>query len=68
MTVNFNGRTTDMKLLQEIAKKYDFVDILKYTWSCRFPKENGDICDECTLGVKEIERVNNYKDILCTTI
>ena len=52
----------------EIAKKYDFVDILKYTWSCRFPKENGDICDECTLGVKEIERVNNYKDILCTTI
>jgi len=59
---------TYRKEMLETAKEYDFVDILKYTWSCRFPKENGDVCDDCTLGVKEIERVNNYKDILCMTI
>jgi hypothetical protein len=59
---------TYRKEMIKIAKQYDFIDILKYTWSCRFPKENGDICDDCTLGVKEIERVNNYKDLLCMTI
>jgi len=59
---------TYRKDMIKIAEQYDFVDILKYTWSCRFPKENGDVCDDCILGVKEIERVNNYKDLLCMTI
>ena len=52
----------------DTARLYNFIDILKHTWSCRFTKENGDICDDCTLDVKEIKRINNYKDILCTTI
>ena len=52
----------------DMARLYNFIDILEHTWSCRFPKENGDVCDGCTLDVKEIERIDNYKDILCTTI
>ena len=52
----------------DTARLYNFIDILEHTWSCRFPKENGDVCDDCTLDVKEIERIDNYKDILCTTI
>jgi len=52
----------------DVARLYNFIDILKHTWSCRFPKENGDVCDDCTLDVKEIKRIDNYKDILCTTI
>jgi hypothetical protein len=59
---------TYRKDMIKIAKQYDFINILKYTWSCRFPKENGDVCDDCILGIKEIERVNNYKDLLCMTI
>jgi len=52
----------------DIARLYNFVDILKHTWSCRFPKENGDVCDDCTLDIRQLTRVDNYKDILCTTI
>ena len=47
----------------DMARLYNFIDILEHTWSCRFPKENGDVCDDCTLDVKEIKRINNYKDI-----
>ena len=51
-----------------MAQSSNFIDILKHTWSCRFPKKNGDVCDDCTLDIKELNRVDNYKDILCTTI
>ena len=52
----------------DVARLYNFVDILKHTWSCRFPKENGDICDGCIGEVDNFDRVSNYKDILCMTI
>ena len=52
----------------DMAQSSNFIDILKHTWSCRFPKENGDVCDDCTLDIKELKRVDNYKDILCMTI
>ena len=52
----------------DMAQSSNFIDILKHTWSCRFPKKNGDVCDDCTLDIKELKRVDNYKDILCMTI
>ena len=59
---------TYRKEMIEDSIKYDFVDILNHTWSCRFPKENGDICDGCIGEVDNFDRVSNYKDILCMTI
>ena len=59
---------TYRKDMVDIAQLYNFVDILKHTWSCRFPKENGDVCDDCILDIRELKRVDNYKDILCMTI
>jgi hypothetical protein len=55
---------TYRKEMVKIAKKYDFLDIMEHTWSCRFPKENGDPCDDCNLEVKDLKRINNYKKIL----
>ena len=59
---------THRKEMIEDSIKYDFVDIMNHTWSCRFPKENGDICDGCIGEVDNFDRVSNYKDILCMTI
>jgi hypothetical protein len=32
------------KDMVEESRKYDFTNILENTWSCRWPKPNGDIC------------------------
>jgi len=32
------------KDMVEESRKYDFTNILENTWSCRWPKSNGDIC------------------------
>tara|TARA_Y100000310_G_C20664201_1_gene806534 strand:+ start:1213 stop:2043 length:831 start_codon:yes stop_codon:yes gene_type:complete len=56
------------------AIKYNFTNILENTWSCRFPKSNGDICDDnpkssCCHHDKyghynRINRKSNYNNIL----
>ena len=60
------------------AIEYNFTNILENTWSCRFPKPNGDICDgkwienpeihcmhiEHGDAFKKINRKTNYNDIL----
>jgi hypothetical protein len=64
------------KDMVEDAKKYNFTNILENTWSCRFPKSNGDICNgvwerkpsvRCLhnhVAYKELNRKTNYNDIL----
>lgn len=58
------------------SKKYNFTNILENTWSCRFPKSNGDICNgvweinkniHCLhhhVSYKDLNRKTNYNDIL----
>lgn len=37
------------KKLYAISKKHNFNDILRKSWSCWFPKENGEPCKKCPM-------------------
>ena len=56
------------------SKKHGFINILENTWSCRWPSENGDLCNEwpCVNSCIEFQddidvdfkRKRNYNDLL----
>jgi hypothetical protein len=68
------SKTYRKEMVQD-SINYDFKKVLENTWSCRWPKPNGDICggvveyDDETIGCCQsdyefIKRKSNYNDIL----
>ena len=41
--------TLDKKMIYVIAKKHKFLNILKMTWSCWYPLDNGKPCGKCIM-------------------